>query len=117
MDLTFNCPECKQELAVEADAAGAQIDCPTCGKTITVPEMENITVLKGPPAALSAEAREVRHFTVPLHDQKADLLIQKPPPTLEVAAKDTDKKLRIKTIKHSDCYEVGKDKFDEVVSG
>jgi hypothetical protein len=35
---------------------------------------------------------------------------------LEVAAKETDKKIRVRTIKHTDCLEVGHDKFDEVVS-
>jgi len=43
-------------------------------------------------------------------------LISKPLPPLEVAAKETDKKIRTKTIKHTDCIEVGHDKFDEVVS-
>ncbi|MGH7969444.1 MAG: hypothetical protein ACREIC_12025, partial [Limisphaerales bacterium] len=31
-------------------------------------------------------------------------------------AKDTDKKLRVKTIRHTDCIEVGHDRFDEIVS-
>jgi hypothetical protein len=43
-------------------------------------------------------------------------LIEKPLPPLEVAAKETDKRIRIKTIKHTDCIEVGRDRFDEVVS-
>jgi len=36
-------------------------------------------------------------------------------PALEVAAKEAIK-LRVKTIRHSDCVEVGKDHFDEVVT-
>ena len=40
----------------------------------------------------------------------------KPLAPLEVAAKDSDKKIRVKTIKHTDCIEVGHDKFDEVVT-
>jgi hypothetical protein len=32
------------------------------------------------------------------------------------AAKDSEKRIRVKTIKHTDCIEVGHDKFDEVVS-
>jgi hypothetical protein len=35
---------------------------------------------------------------------------------LEVAAKESDKKIRTKTIRHTDCIEVGHDKFDEVVT-
>jgi hypothetical protein len=33
-----------------------------------------------------------------------------------VAAKESDKKMRIKTFKRSDCQEVGRDLFDERVS-
>ena len=35
---------------------------------------------------------------------------------LEVAAKASDRKLRIKSIRHIDCVEVGHDRFDEVVT-
>ena len=35
---------------------------------------------------------------------------------MEVAAKEGDKKIRVKTIKHTDCIEVGHDKFDEMLS-
>ncbi len=52
---------------------------------------------------------------VPTH-KTTESLIAKPLAPLEVAAKETDKKLRVKTIKHTDCIEVGHDKFDEVVS-
>jgi len=34
---------------------------------------------------------------------------------LEAAAKG-DKKIRIKTIRHTDCIEVGHDRFDEMVT-
>jgi hypothetical protein len=32
-----------------------------------------------------------------------------------VAAKETDRKLRIKCIRHVDCVEVGRDRFEEMV--
>jgi hypothetical protein len=51
-----------------------------------------------------------------VHDSPSESLIEKPPPPLEVAAKESDKKMRIKTIRHTDCVEVGHDRFDEVVS-
>ena len=43
-------------------------------------------------------------------------LIEKPLVPLEAAAKDTDKKIKVKTIKHTDCIEVGHDRFDEVLT-
>ncbi|MGI8967301.1 MAG: hypothetical protein ACR2H1_14620, partial [Limisphaerales bacterium] len=34
----------------------------------------------------------------------------------EIAAQESDKRIRIKTIRHGDCVEVGRDRFDEIVS-
>ena len=52
----------------------------------------------------------------PVHKTPTASLIEKPLAPLEVAAKESDKKIRVKTIKHTDCIEVGHDKFDEVVT-
>ena len=43
-------------------------------------------------------------------------LIAKPLPPLEVAAKESDRHLRVKCIRHVDCVEVGHDRFDQVVT-
>jgi hypothetical protein len=43
------------------------------------------------------------------------VLIEKARPPLEVAAQG-DKKIRVKTIRRTDCVEVGRDRFDEIVS-
>jgi len=56
------------------------------------------------------------HLRVPDHKTPAERLIGKPLVPLEAAAKETDKKIRVRTIKHTDCIEVGHDKFDEVVT-
>jgi hypothetical protein len=42
-------------------------------------------------------------------------LITKPLTPLD-AVKDSEKGIRIRTIRHTDCIEVGHDKFDEVVT-
>jgi len=65
--------------------------------------------------ASSAAAKVEMHLRVPVH-KTTEKLIEKPLVPLEVAAKETDKKIKVKTIKHTDCIEVGHDKFDEVVS-
>src|SRR5580704_9464544 len=36
-DITFECPECKQHLVIDAEESGAEIKCPTCSRSITVP--------------------------------------------------------------------------------
>ena len=127
MDVIFNCPKCDQELAVDSSGAGSQIDCPSCGESIVIPSPEpsrrpvNNDVIPrhdaNPvnPIASSAAAKVEMHLKVPVHKTPAESLIAKPLVPLE-AAKDADKKIRIKTIKHTDCIEVGHDRFDEVVS-
>jgi DNA-directed RNA polymerase subunit RPC12/RpoP len=129
MDVIFNCPKCGQELAVDSTGSGSEINCPACTEVITIPEPETVIPRSeadttGParvephpvnPIASSAAARVEMHLKVPSH-QHTESLIEKPRPPLEVTAKETDKKVRIKTIKHTDCIEVGHDKFDEIVS-
>ena len=113
MDINFKCIHCGQDLTVDSSGAGAEIECPACGKGLVVPKTEGKQVN---PIAHSAAAKEVHHFMVPQHDKANDVPIEKAKPTLEAAAKVTDKILRVKTIRRSDCVEVGKDHFDEVVT-
>lgn len=118
MDFTFKCPHCQQELEVDIAAAGTTVDCPACNRKMNVP-VPDVTQLHiaphGAPAANDPNRQE-KHFTVPLHEGPTETLIKKSAPTLEVAARDPDKKLRIKTIRRVDTLSVNKDNFDEVVS-
>ena len=115
MDIVFKCTNCDQELAVDMEGAGSEIECPTCNTKLVVPEPtpQNLQVIN--PIANTAGAKMEKHFKVPQR-KTADVLITKPKPTLEVAAKESDKKIRVKTIKHGECQEVGKDRFDEIAT-
>ena len=132
MDVIFNCPKCEQELAVDSSGAGTEIDCPSCGEPIVIPAPELVVSRPGVeaapgaprievhpvnPIASSAAAKVEMHLRVPDHKTPTERLIAKPLVPLEAAAKESDKKMRVKTIKHTDCIEVGHDKFDDVVSG
>ena len=113
MDVTFDCPKCKQQLAADRSLAGSEIQCPTCGTGITIPTV-SFHVIN--PIASSAAAREEKHFSVPVHDEPTEVLVQKPAEA-EVLVRDTgEKTLRIKTIRRTDCVEVGHDRFDQKVS-
>ena len=140
MDLIFNCPSCNQELEVDASGAGEEIRCPECGETIRIPAPDAATAAAAaaaapaaggaapPPGgwapggthggaiASSAAAKIERHLKVPVHSAPAEKLIAKPLVPLEVAAKETDRRLRVKSIRHVDCVEVGHDRFDETVT-
>jgi DNA-directed RNA polymerase subunit RPC12/RpoP len=116
MDMTFSCPSCKQQLEAETSMAGNQIACPSCGATIVIPEANPMNLHVNPIAA-SAAAKQEYHFSVPVHDAPSEALIKKAAPPLEVAARaETDKKLRVRCIRRTDCVEVGRDRFDEIVS-
>ena len=40
MEIIFNCKECDQELSVDAEAAGSEFNCPTCGTQLVVPQAD-----------------------------------------------------------------------------
>ena len=133
MVIIFNCPKCEQELEVDSTGAGSEISCPSCGETLVIPQPGTkgtrtsgteapdsipVPTTGSPvnPIATSAAAKIEMHLKVPVHAKPAESLIAKPLPSLDVAAKESDKKIRIRTIRHTDCIEVGHDRFDEVVS-
>jgi hypothetical protein len=119
MDISFKCPNCDQELEVDASGMGTTIECPSCSNSITVP---NADVSPAIQIAVRAPEppeppKEEKHFTVPVHERVPEqALIKKPNRPLDVVAKEGDKTMRIKTFKRTECVEVGKDHFDEVVS-
>jgi DNA-directed RNA polymerase subunit RPC12/RpoP len=124
MDVIFNCIHCDQELSVDAAGAGSVIECPTCGGKVTIPQPTEAPAeaVAAPAAAVvasiktSAAAKEEHHFKVPVRDNApAESLIARPNKPLDAAAKE-GVKIRIKTIRHSECVEVGHDKFDEFVT-
>ncbi len=117
MDINFKCIHCNQDLTVDASGAGVEIQCPSCGQPLLVPQAPEGKIIN--PIMSSAGAREVKHFVVPQREDikpvEKPVEIEKAKPTLEASAKVTDKKLMVKTIRRSDCVEVGKDHFDEAV--
>jgi len=100
---------------VDAAGAGSTLQCPNCLNTITVPS-DGTTPAPVASAPAAAPPPVEKHFSVPSHATPTEALIQKANKPLEVAAKEGDKRMRIKTIKRTDCQEVGKDHFDERVS-
>jgi DNA-directed RNA polymerase subunit RPC12/RpoP len=133
MDIIFNCPECGQELEVDSSGAGNEIDCPSCGEKILIPQpgtegtrtiaANDLSGVPLPPGASpvnpissSAAAKVEMHLKVPVHNKPTESLLAKPVAPVEVTPKDTEKKIKIKTIRHTDCIEVGHDRFDEIVS-
>jgi len=118
MDIVFTCDQCKQELSVEDSAAGVEIECPSCSNRLVVPGAAAAPAEALNPMASSAAARaEQPHFKVPTYDKPPPTAaIEKPLVPLEAAARHSDKQIRVKTLRHSDHVEVGKDLFDDHVT-
>ena len=124
MDIIFNCPKCEQELAVDKSGAGSEINCPSCSEKIVIPQSAvspssgavPVRAASHSGSVTSTAAKVEMHLKVPVHSQPAESLIGKPAVPLEFAAKESDRKMKVKTIRHTDCIEVGHDKFDEMVT-
>ncbi|MCS1409215.1 MAG: hypothetical protein M2R45_02395 [Verrucomicrobia subdivision 3 bacterium] len=115
MDIIFSCTKCLQELIVDAGGAGSEIECPACKTVLIIPQADAANVYTQAPINSSAAAKEEHHFTVPQSDGPVEPLIKGALPSLEVA-KDGERQIRIKTIRRSECVEVGKDLFDQKVT-
>jgi len=124
MDIIFDCPNCNQELAVDSSGAGTNIECPSCGDTITIPsgpqnpsDSRELLVpnLTASPIASSAAAKVEKHLKVPVRSTPAEPLISKAKPPLGARVVG-DKQVRIRTIRRAACVESGHDNFDDVVS-
>jgi DNA-directed RNA polymerase subunit RPC12/RpoP len=127
MDIVFNCPHCEQELAVDSSGAGSEIQCPSCNEKIMIPaaaapppDPEAHAGVShqsaGHSIASSAAAKVEMHLKVPVRDKPGEVLIAKPKTPLEAVVRGAGKKLRVRTIRHSNCVEAGHDKFDEKVT-
>ena len=127
MEIIFNCPNCSQELSVDAAGAGSEIPCPTCGESLTIPEKSakpapaaddapHAASLAPSAMASSAAAKVEFHLKVPTHDTPAESLIKKAPVPLEAVARGADKQICVHTIRHDKCIDAGHDKFDEMTT-
>jgi DNA-directed RNA polymerase subunit RPC12/RpoP len=127
MEIIFNCPNCSQELSVDAAGAGSEIPCPTCGASMTIPEKSpkaapassdepHAPSLKPSTMASSAGAKVEFHLKVPTHDKPAESLIKKAAVPLEAVARGADKQICVHTIRHDKCIDGGVDKFDEITT-
>jgi DNA-directed RNA polymerase subunit RPC12/RpoP len=117
MDIVFKCNQCDQELSVEEAAAGVEIQCPSCGTNLVVPAAPVTHEALNPMSTSAAARAEQPHFKVPTYDKAPPAAaIEKPLAPLEAAAKHSDKQIRVRTLRHTDHIEVGKDLFDDHVS-
>lgn len=67
--------------------------------------------------ASSAAAKIERHFSVPVHNKPTEILVQKVVKEEDVpATPDAKKRIKLKIFRHTDCVEVGHDRYEEIVS-
>ena len=117
-DLTFNCPQCGQNLTTDESLTGSEIECPSCTKPIKIPSAgdENVQGEEAKPTAPPvAEEPEPQKLVVPVHEG-GEVLLKKERPKKEDEEITGDGKICVKTIKRGDCIELGQDKFDETIN-
>ncbi len=56
-DVVFDCPFCHKSLVVDKIAAGHDLNCPTCGKTVKVPEIHRVVTLQEAPETKGLQAK------------------------------------------------------------
>lgn len=100
---------------VDAGAAGQAIQCPTCNTEITVPAPDVTNIHTHNPIHDSAAARVEHHFVVPVREGPAEVLIVKPR-TEEELAGEGPRKIKVRIFRHTDCIEVGHDRYEEFVA-
>src|SRR5678816_2325315 len=98
MDVTFTCPNCKQQLEAPTSLSGTAINCPSCNHQLVIPDADPANLRTGGPSDDGNAARlEEKHFVVPVSERPTESLIRKALPPLEVAARaDGLKSLMIK---------------------
>ena len=136
MYVSFNCPKCNQELEVEQDMVGEQIECPTCSEVLTIPDntqtppstpnLPPTAPKPEEPAASSpppqpepppaAPPKEKHSLAVPMREGPGEILVKKKSAVAPADAEPLAKRYRIKCIKRINCVEVGHDLFEEKVA-
>ena len=136
MYVSFNCSKCNQELEVEQDMIGEQIECPTCSEVLTIPDgkPEPPSAPSLPPPASKPEdpatssppplpepppaapLKEKHSLSVPVREGPGENLVKKKATAETVATAPQVKQFRIKCIKRINCVEVGHDLFEEKVA-
>lgn len=115
-DLTFNCPQCGQNLTTDESLSGSEIECPSCSKAIEIPSAgdENVERTEAEPAPPVTAEPEPKKLAVAVHEGGEELLKKSSPhKEKEISG---DGRICVKTIKRGDCIELGQDKFDEEVN-
>ena len=119
-DLNFDCPHCGQNLTIDENQSGEQIDCPTCSKPFEIPKPgdQNVKLLSNKESSSEETESDEKKYSVPVHEGKPEILVKskKSNQAIEEESIEGDGRICAKTIKRGDCIELGQDKFDEALN-
>lgn len=134
MNIVINCPHCNQEMVIESDFVGQSVPCPTCSKDFEIPQGRPEEEVKAERAAAAAAqpaaSPQPAAAAAPKKEEKKDDK-KKPMPSKEEldkllpnaskstpAAQSTEDKpgVRVKTVQHHLCIDMGKDLFGDMVA-
>lgn len=124
MNVVINCPNCSQEMIIDEAGVGEAVDCPACSKEFVIPEgrpeeevRKEREAAEGKHEASKKEApKKEEKKTMPSKEELAALLpgAQRGKAAANLAADAPG--IKVKTIQHHLCIDMGKDLFDAQVA-
>jgi len=126
MNVVINCPHCSQEMIIDEAGVGETVDCPACSKEFVIPQgrpEEEVRKEREAAAAASAPAekkeepkKEEKKKPMPSKEELAALLPGANRGKNDAASAADSPGIKVKTIQHHLCIDMGKDLFDAQVA-
>ena len=125
MNVVINCPHCDQEMIIDEAGVGETVDCPACSKEFVIPEGRPEDEVKKERDKPADKQKEEPKKEEPKKDSKPPLpskeelaaLLPGAQRSKNDAALNADAPgIKVKTIQHHLCIDMGKDLFDGQVA-
>lgn len=127
MNVVINCPHCNQEMIIDEAGVGETVDCPACSKEFVIPEgrpeeevrKEREAAAPAPEAKKEEPKKEApkkeEKKPMPSKEELAALLPGAQRGKSGAEAADAPG-IKVKSIQHHLCIDMGKDTFDAQVA-
>ena len=120
MNIIINCPHCAQEMILDQSGVGETVNCPACTKEFVIPEgrPEEEVRQEREIAAQSAPAEPEKEEKIPMpsKEELAALLPGAQRGKSDAQAAADAPGIKVKSIQHHLCIDMGKDTFDAQVA-
>lgn len=134
MNIVINCPHCDQEMIIDESGVGETVNCPSCSQEFVIPQgrpeeevrlEREATQAKANAASAHAEKNEAPKKEeskkedkkpMPSKEELAALLPGAQRGRADAKAAEDAPGIKVKSIQHHLCIDMGKDTFDAQVA-